>query len=127
MPVGVTRCGRDLRYVWASQAYPNWMQQPLTEIVDRPISEVLGRYEQIMRLKTKRRATSKKRAPFLERVPHADQRRRLGVQSAVIQSNQNIAGEYKLREVGEWPNLHSHGRVRNVVRLVRCVCETRQS
>jgi len=64
---------------------------------------------------------------LLERVPHADQRSRLGAQSAVIQSNQNIAGEYQLRDFGEWPNLHSYGRVRNVVGLVRDTCETRQS
>src|SRR6516225_10680554 len=43
MAVGVTRCSRDFRYLWANQAYANWIQHPLNEIVERPILEVLGR------------------------------------------------------------------------------------
>src|SRR5215469_4216773 len=41
--VAVTRCSRDFRYIWANQAYADWIQRPLNEIVERPILEVLGR------------------------------------------------------------------------------------
>jgi len=43
MPVAVTRCSRDFRYLWANQAYANWIQRPLSEVVGRQISEVLGK------------------------------------------------------------------------------------
>ena len=43
MGVAVTRCGRDLRYLWANQEYANWMQRPLDEIIGRPIVDVLGK------------------------------------------------------------------------------------
>jgi len=43
MAAAVTRCSRDLRYLWANQAYANWIQRPLAEIVDHPILEVLGK------------------------------------------------------------------------------------
>lgn len=39
----VTRCSRELRFLWTNQAYADWIQQPLNEIVDRPILEVLGK------------------------------------------------------------------------------------
>jgi PAS domain S-box-containing protein len=42
MAVPVTRCSRDMRYLWANEVYANWIRRPLSEIVDRPISEVLG-------------------------------------------------------------------------------------
>jgi PAS domain S-box-containing protein len=43
MAVAATRCSRDLRHLWANQAYANWIQRPLGEIVDHPILEVLGK------------------------------------------------------------------------------------
>ncbi|HUK34211.1 MAG TPA: PAS domain S-box protein, partial [Vicinamibacterales bacterium] len=39
----VTRCSRDLRYIWASSGYSAWIQRPADEIVGRPIVEILGR------------------------------------------------------------------------------------
>jgi PAS domain S-box-containing protein len=41
MALPVTRCSRDLRYLWASQEYANLLRRPLKEIVGRPIAEVL--------------------------------------------------------------------------------------
>jgi PAS domain S-box-containing protein len=41
MAVAATRCGRDLRYLWASQEYANLLRRPLNEIVGRPIEKVL--------------------------------------------------------------------------------------
>ena len=43
MAVPVTRCSRDLKYVWANPAYAQFLQRPLGEIVGRPIVDVLGR------------------------------------------------------------------------------------
>jgi PAS domain S-box-containing protein len=43
MAVAVTRCSRDFRYLWANQAYADWIRRPLNEIVDRPILDVLGK------------------------------------------------------------------------------------
>jgi len=42
MAAAVTRCSRDLRYLWANQGYADLLQRPLDEIVGRPILEVLG-------------------------------------------------------------------------------------
>jgi PAS domain S-box-containing protein len=38
----VARCSTDLRYLWANRAYADWLQRPLSEIVGRPILNVLG-------------------------------------------------------------------------------------
>jgi PAS domain S-box-containing protein len=43
MTVGVSRCSRDFRYLWANQVYADWILRPLAEIVDRPMLEVLGK------------------------------------------------------------------------------------
>jgi PAS domain S-box-containing protein len=43
MGAAVSRCSRDFRYLWANQAYANWVDRPLNEIVGRPILEVLGK------------------------------------------------------------------------------------
>jgi PAS domain S-box-containing protein len=43
MPAAVTRCSRDLRYLWVNQGYADWLQRPLDEIAGRPISDVLGK------------------------------------------------------------------------------------
>jgi PAS domain S-box-containing protein len=40
--LGVSRCDRNFRYVWASQRYATWLQRPLDEIVGRTIAEILG-------------------------------------------------------------------------------------
>jgi signal transduction histidine kinase len=41
--LGVTRCSRDLRYMWISHGYAKWLQRPSEEIVSRPIIDVLGK------------------------------------------------------------------------------------
>jgi len=42
MTAGVTRCSRDLRYLWVNQAYADWIHRPLSELTGRPIAEILG-------------------------------------------------------------------------------------
>lgn len=44
MSVAVTRCSRDFRYLWANEVYANWIRLPLSAIVNRPISDVLGKH-----------------------------------------------------------------------------------
>src|SRR6516164_2858719 len=43
MAVAVTRCSANFRYLWANQAYADWLQRPLSEIVGCPILNVLGK------------------------------------------------------------------------------------
>ena len=43
MAAAVSRCSRDLRYLWVNQAYADWIQRPLNDVVGRPISDVLGK------------------------------------------------------------------------------------
>ena len=40
--VAVTRCSRDLKYLWANPGYAEWLQRPLSQIVGQPIEDVLG-------------------------------------------------------------------------------------
>jgi len=42
MAAAVTRCSRDFRYLWANQAYADWLQRPLNEVVGHSILEVFG-------------------------------------------------------------------------------------
>jgi PAS domain S-box-containing protein len=42
MSVPVTRCGRDLTYVWVSKPYADWIGRQPEEIVGQPIRDVLG-------------------------------------------------------------------------------------
>ena len=42
MPAPVTRCSRDLHYLWVSKPYSEWIGRPQSEIVGHPISEILG-------------------------------------------------------------------------------------
>jgi PAS domain S-box-containing protein len=42
MSVPVTRCGRDLKYLWVSKPYADWIGRPVQEIKSRPISTVIG-------------------------------------------------------------------------------------
>lgn len=43
MPLAVTRCSRDFRYLWANQAYADWIQRPLNDIIGHPIVDILGK------------------------------------------------------------------------------------
>jgi PAS domain S-box-containing protein len=43
MSAAVALCGRDLRYRWVSQAYADWLQRPVSEIVGQQIIDVLGK------------------------------------------------------------------------------------
>jgi len=43
MAAGVSRCSRDFRYLWVNQAYADWIQRPLNEIVGRSMVDVLGK------------------------------------------------------------------------------------
>jgi PAS domain S-box-containing protein len=38
----VTRCNRDLEYVWVSRGYAEWLKRPAEAIVGRPITDILG-------------------------------------------------------------------------------------
>lgn len=42
MAVAVTRCSRDFHYLWANQAYADWLQRPVEAIVGQHIADVLG-------------------------------------------------------------------------------------
>ena len=42
MAAGVTRCSRDLRFLWASRSYAAWQGLTPEEITNRPIVEVIG-------------------------------------------------------------------------------------
>jgi len=39
----LTRCSRDLRYLWVNQYYADWLHRPLDKIVGRPILDVVGK------------------------------------------------------------------------------------
>lgn len=43
MAAAVTRCSRELRYLWVIKRMPTGFLRPVNEIVDRPILEVLGK------------------------------------------------------------------------------------
>jgi len=43
MAVAVTCCSCDFRYLWANQAYADWLRCPLEEVIGRHMSEVLGK------------------------------------------------------------------------------------
>jgi two-component system, cell cycle sensor histidine kinase and response regulator CckA len=42
MAAAVSRCGRDLRYIWVSREYAAWLDCPAEKIAGRPIAEVIG-------------------------------------------------------------------------------------
>jgi PAS domain S-box-containing protein len=57
MSAPVTRCSRDLRYLWVSKPYADFIGRPRGEIIGRPIRDVLGeevfrqlrpRFEQVL-------------------------------------------------------------------------------
>lgn len=39
----LTRCGRDLRYVWVNQQYSDFLRRPVEKIVGRSILDVVGK------------------------------------------------------------------------------------
>jgi PAS domain S-box-containing protein len=39
----LTRCTRDLRYLWVNQNYAKWLQKPVEKIIGRPIVDIIGR------------------------------------------------------------------------------------
>ena len=41
--VPLTRCSRDLKYLWVNQHYANWLRRPLDKITGRPIVDVMGK------------------------------------------------------------------------------------
>jgi PAS domain S-box-containing protein len=43
MAAGVTRCSRDMRYLWVSPAYGEWIGYKPEEIIGKPILEVMGK------------------------------------------------------------------------------------
>ncbi|HEV3301942.1 MAG TPA: PAS domain-containing protein [Planctomycetaceae bacterium] len=43
MAASVAHCSRDLRYVWVSKSYADWIGLPVDQIVGRPIVEIIGR------------------------------------------------------------------------------------
>jgi PAS domain S-box-containing protein len=42
MPVAITRCSADLRYLWVSERYAEWLDVPVAEITGNRIADVIG-------------------------------------------------------------------------------------
>jgi two-component system CheB/CheR fusion protein len=42
MAVGVTRCSRDMRYVWVNQSYSDWIHVPADRLVGASIADIVG-------------------------------------------------------------------------------------
>jgi PAS domain S-box-containing protein len=42
MAAPVTRCGKDLTYLWVNRHYAEWLERPVEEIIGRPIEHVVG-------------------------------------------------------------------------------------
>lgn len=42
MAAAVTRCSKDLRYLWVSKGYAQWLNRTQEEIIGKPISEIVG-------------------------------------------------------------------------------------
>jgi len=43
LAVPLTRCSRDLKYLWVNRYYADWLQKPVGEIIGRSIIDVLGK------------------------------------------------------------------------------------
>jgi PAS domain S-box-containing protein len=57
LSLALTRCSRDLRYLWVNQNYADWLRQPVDRIIGRTILDVVGqtafnalrdRFEQVL-------------------------------------------------------------------------------
>jgi PAS domain S-box-containing protein len=50
MAAAVTRCSRDMRYLWVNKQYCDWIKLPEEELVGRPIVDVVGAeaFEQLL-------------------------------------------------------------------------------
>lgn len=42
MAAPITRCSRDLRFLWVSKPYADWIGRPPEEIINHPIVEIMG-------------------------------------------------------------------------------------
>jgi PAS domain S-box-containing protein len=42
LPVAVAQCSAEMRFLWVSQRYADWLGLPRDQVIGRPISEVLG-------------------------------------------------------------------------------------
>jgi PAS domain S-box-containing protein len=42
MAAPVTRCSRDLKYLWVSKPYAEWINRPANEIIGQPIVSIIG-------------------------------------------------------------------------------------
>jgi PAS domain S-box-containing protein len=42
MAAPVTRCSRDLKYLWVSKPYAQWIDRPANEIIGQPIVTIIG-------------------------------------------------------------------------------------
>ena len=49
MSASIVHCSRDLKYLWVSKSYADWLGLPADEMAGRPIVEILGReaFEQL--------------------------------------------------------------------------------
>ncbi|HVN19195.1 MAG TPA: response regulator [Dongiaceae bacterium] len=43
LAVPLTRCSRDLKYLWVNRYYANWLQRPAEKIIGRSIFDVVGK------------------------------------------------------------------------------------
>ncbi len=43
MAASVTRCSKDLRYLWVNQGYSDWVRRPVEQIVGKSIVDVIGK------------------------------------------------------------------------------------
>ena len=50
MAAAVTRCSRDLRYVWVSKGYAEWINRTVDDVTGQPIVDVVGQdgFEQLL-------------------------------------------------------------------------------
>jgi len=39
----LTRCGRDLKYMWVNEQYAGWLQRPVDKIIGRSILNIMGK------------------------------------------------------------------------------------
>ncbi len=76
MAAAVTRCSRDMRYLWASRRYASWLGLPHEAVVGRPIVEVVGEEAYAMLLPHMARVLQGARVEFELELPLPGARRR---------------------------------------------------